>query len=153
VLAAVWSETIRKAQEVFLIDLVEHPHHDLLDHLVLHGGDAQRAHATIGFGNVDPPRRLRPVGALMNPLMQVHQAIFQVDFVLLPCRAINTCGSLTLQGVEALPQAIEGDKVQQGGEPRTSFPTCCHTHTEQRGRHVGPALSPGRGLLIGVPLG
>ena len=43
--AATGSEAVGEAQEVDLVDLVEHRHHGLLDDLVLQGRDAQRSHA------------------------------------------------------------------------------------------------------------
>ena len=41
-LAASWTKTIRKAEKIFLIDLIEDRNHGLLDCLVLHGREGQR---------------------------------------------------------------------------------------------------------------
>jgi len=42
-LAATWTKSIRKAEKIFLIDLVEDRNHSLLDRLVLHGCNPQWA--------------------------------------------------------------------------------------------------------------
>lgn len=71
VLAAPWSESIGKSQKVFLVYLTEYGDHGLLDDLVLHGRDSQRALSPVGFRDVDPSGRLRLVGAAVNPAMKI----------------------------------------------------------------------------------
>lgn len=49
VLATPGTEAIGEAQEIDFGDLVEHPHHGLLDDLVLQGRDAQRSLSSVGM--------------------------------------------------------------------------------------------------------
>src|SRR5262249_56996368 len=58
-----------------------------------------------------------------------------------------------LQSVEALPQMVDRDMVQQGSEPCTLVLACCHTHTVQAARRAGLAQRRGRGRLHHIPLG
>jgi hypothetical protein len=51
--AATWPEAVGEAQEVDLIDLVEHRHHRLLDDLVLQPRDTQRALPPVGLRYID----------------------------------------------------------------------------------------------------
>lgn len=62
-LAALWPETVREAQKVFLVDSVEHRHDCTLDNLVLQCGDAQRPLRPIRLGYVLAPARLCTVRA------------------------------------------------------------------------------------------
>ena len=84
VLAASGSESIGEAQEIDFVDLVEHPHHGLLDDLVLQSRDAQRPLPSVGLRDEAATRRLRPVGALVDPAMEIAEPIFEVGVVLLP---------------------------------------------------------------------
>jgi hypothetical protein len=55
VLAASGPEPIRKSQEVFFVDCIEHLHHGALNDLVLECGDAQWTLPPIGFWYISPP--------------------------------------------------------------------------------------------------
>jgi hypothetical protein len=46
-LATLGPESVGEAQEVDFVDLVEYPHHGLLDDLVLQGRDAQRSLSSV----------------------------------------------------------------------------------------------------------
>ena len=48
------------------------------------------------------------------------------------------------------PQLQDRDVMKQRREPGLLFPSCNFTHTQQRARLAGPALSPGRGRLLSV---
>jgi hypothetical protein len=72
VLAAAGPEAVGEAQEVGLVDRVEHRRHGVLDDFVLQRRDAQRPHPPVGLGNKCPLRRLRPVGALVDPRVPVR---------------------------------------------------------------------------------
>ena len=82
-------EPILETGEIFFVNRVENRHYRLLDKLVLQSSNPQGASPPIGLGNVDPPRRLRPVRAPMNPAMKV------------------------LDGLQPF-----GHVMQQGGEPQ-----------------------------------
>src|SRR5262245_6513818 len=146
------AETVGEAQEIDLVDLVEDRHHGLLDDLVLQGRDAQRTLPAVGLRDVSPFRRLRPIGARVDPPMQVRQAIVEAVLVLLPGHAVHPRGCVPLEGKEAVPEQIDRDMVEQGGEPRTLIPACRFAHTLHSGQPVSPALRPARGLRQRVPL-
>ncbi len=80
-------EAVGEAQEVDLVDAVEHRHHGLLDDLVLQGRDAQRPHPPVGLRDEGPPGRLGPVGAQVDPPMEVGESCLEVGLVLLPGQA------------------------------------------------------------------
>jgi hypothetical protein len=63
VLVSSRSETIGEAQEVHLVDLVEHRDDRQLDDLILQGGDAERSLSPVGLCNVGPSGWLGSVGA------------------------------------------------------------------------------------------
>ena len=84
--------------------------------------------------------------------MEIGDPLFKVDLVLLPGRAVDTGGRMALQRVEAFPEQVNRDMVQQGGEPRTPIPACHLSHTLQGDPRIEPALSPGCGLRQHVPL-
>src|ERR687891_1394402 len=61
VLAAPRPEAVGEAEEVRLVDGVQHFHYRALDDLVLQRGDAERPLPAVGLGAVLPSGRLRPV--------------------------------------------------------------------------------------------
>src|SRR6266480_1741313 len=80
-LAAPWSESIGKSQKVLLIDLIEDGHHGLLDDLIFHGRDAQRALSPVklsecrSFWMAAPDRRRGEPGCedpLADPPTRFH---------------------------------------------------------------------------------
>ena len=54
-------ESVAEAEEVFLVDGVQHVGHGALDDLVLQRRHRQRPSAAVRFGYVDPPARRRPI--------------------------------------------------------------------------------------------
>ena len=89
-LAATGPEPIGEAQEIDFVDLVENPHHGVLDDLVLQGRDAQQSLSSVGFRDEDATRRLCPVGTLMDPVMEIAEPIFETDLVLLSRYAVHS---------------------------------------------------------------
>ena len=153
VLAAPRPEPIGEPQEILFVNLVEDRHYRLLNDLVLQSCNTQGTLPSISFRNVGSLGRLRSIRPSMDSAMQVRQLLIQVRLVLLPGHAIYSGRSVPLQRVEAAPQQLGRDVVEQRGEPRPLVPTCCFTHTEQVARRAGPALRPGRGRLPDVLLG
>jgi len=152
-LAAPRSEPIGEPQEILFVNLIEDCHYGLLNDLILQGCDAQGTLPSIGFRNVGSLGRLRSIRPSMDSAVQICQLLIQVRLVLLPRHAIDSWCSSSLQGVEAAPQQIDGDVVEQRGEPRPLIFACCLTHTKQVAQPADPALSPGRGRLPDVLLG
>src|SRR5215510_7347849 len=101
---ATWPEPVREAFEVHLMNLVEDGHHRLLNNLVLQRGDAQRALPPIGLRDVDSSRGLCLIHSTMDSAVKVDYSAFQSGLVLLPCHAIYSRRSLSLQRVETVPE-------------------------------------------------
>src|SRR5262245_49456825 len=111
-LATPWPETIGESQEIDFVDLVEYPHHGLLDDLVLQGRDAQRSLSSVGLRDGDATRWLRPVGTLMDPAMEIAEPIFEVNVVLFPRDAVDSRGRFMLEREEAFLESLDGHVVQ-----------------------------------------
>ena len=84
-LAAPRAKSIREAETVFLVNLVEDGGHGLLDKFVFQGRNPQWALPSICFLDVYPSRRFRSIGSTMNSAMEIDQSIFDSDFIFLPC--------------------------------------------------------------------
>ena len=61
----------------------------------------------------------------MNPAVQISDSILQTGFILLPTYAIDSRRSFTLKYVEAVAQKIDGQMVEQCGEPFLLLFPCC----------------------------
>ena len=70
-LAAPRPEPVREAEEVGLVDGVQHLDRGALDDLVLQRGHAERPLPPVGLGDVHPPHRLRPVRSAFQPVGKV----------------------------------------------------------------------------------
>src|SRR6516165_6666158 len=110
--ASTGPESVRKAFEVGLVNLVEDRHHSLLDDFVLQCRDAQGALPPIGLRYVDSSRRSCPIRSTMHSPVQIVESIFQSGFILRPCHAIDSRRGLTLQCVEALAEKCDVDVVE-----------------------------------------
>ena len=82
VLAAPRPEAVGEAEEVRLVDGVQHLHHRALDDLVLQRGDPERPLPAVGLGDELSPRRLRPVGAPLYASMQIDEVALELRLVL-----------------------------------------------------------------------
>src|SRR5271157_4421688 len=105
-------ETIRKSEEVHLVDGVEYRSHCLLDDLVGQGSDPQGALTSVRLGDVGPLGGLRTIGPAMNSLMQVVQSLLQIFLVDTPCDAVNSGSSLPFKVIEALPELCDGHMME-----------------------------------------
>lgn len=116
-LAASRPEPVREAEEVFLVDRVQHHYDRTLDHLVLQRGNRQRALPAIRLRNEPPPGWLCSVRPPMDPLMQVLDFAIEVRLVVLPRQPVRSGGSIPLEGIECRPQCRDVDVVEECGEP------------------------------------
>src|SRR6516162_3698290 len=124
-LAAPRAKAIREAEKVFLVNLVEDGDHSLLDNLVLQRRDPQRALSSVCFLYIDSSGWHRSIGSAMHSAMQVDESILRAGFILLPCNPVHSRCSFPLQRVKALPQQIDGQMVEQGGELHLLMFPCC----------------------------
>src|SRR5260370_28004258 len=83
-LAAPRAKTIREAEKVFLVDLVEDGDHGMLDQFVLDSRDRKWALPPIFFLYVHSSRGHRSICSAMNPAMEISQPIFKSGLILLP---------------------------------------------------------------------
>src|SRR5713101_7532505 len=92
-LAAPRAKSIREAEKVFLVNLVEDGGHGLLHKLVFQGCNPQWALSPICFLYVHSSRWLRAIRSTMNSAMEIDQSIFNPDFIFLPCDPVHSgCG-------------------------------------------------------------
>src|SRR5438034_1982602 len=100
-LAAPRAKTIREAEKVFLVDLIEDGGYGLLDQLVFQGRNPQWALPSICFLYVHSSRWLRAIRSAMNSAMEIDQSIFHSDFIFLPCDPVHSGCGFSLEGVKA----------------------------------------------------
>ena len=93
-LAAPRTKSIREAEEVLLINLVEDGDHCVLDDFVFQCGDPERTFPSVAFLDVDPSRWKRPIRTAMQPTVQIGKPTLQPGFILLPCHPIHARCSL-----------------------------------------------------------
>src|SRR5215472_11754545 len=127
-------------------------HHGLLNNLVLQRRDPERPLPAIRFRNVHPSRWLRSISAAVDPAVQIGEPIFQPGLVLVPCDAVHSRRSLTLQSVKAVPEQRDRQMVEQSGELHLLPFPCCLTHTRQPLGHASLALCRERAGLMSVLL-
>src|SRR6516225_280063 len=96
-LAAPRTKSIREAEEVLLIDLVEDGDHCLLDDLVLQCGDPERTFPSVAFLDKYPSRWKRTVCSAMQPAVQIDEPILQPGFLFLPCNTVHSGRGFALQ--------------------------------------------------------
>jgi site-specific DNA recombinase len=130
--AAPGPEPVRETEEVHLVDGVQHRDDGPLEDLVLQAGDAERPQPPVRLRDVHPARWLRPVGAAVDPIVQVPEVSLQVLPVGTPRHAVRARGSPRAQRPVGSPQAIQRDMVQQRREPRSPVLPCNPAHTLQR---------------------
>ena len=143
-LAALRPEPVREAQEVLLVDRVEHFHQRPLDDLVFERRNPQRPHAAVCFRDVLTPGRCRPVGVAVDAPVQLHEPFLQSLAVLLPCDAVYSGRRLPMKPEVRLPEQFDIDKVHQRGELLLLPLPCGLSHALQPLEHALPALRPAR---------
>ena len=153
VLATPRPEPIGEADEVLLVDRLQHPHDGLLDDLVLQAPDAQGPLRAVGLRDVCPSGRPGAVASLVYPLVQILQLRFEIFPVGPPRHAIDPRRCVTLQCDVALSEQIDGDVMQQRGEPHCLALSRRLAHGCQPVRRGSPARCPDRGRLTAVLLG
>src|ERR1700745_4105654 len=139
-LIAPWSEAIREAPKILLVNLVEDRDYGLLNNLVLQRGDPERPLPPIRFRNVHSSRWLRSISAAVNPAVQIDKPTFQTGLILFPRDTVHPRSSPTLQRVKAVPQQSDRHMVEQSGELRLFPFPCCFAHTSQPLGHASLAL-------------
>ena len=153
VLAAPRPEAIGEAEEVRLVDGVQHFHHRALDDLVLQRGDAERPLPAVGLGDVLPPGRLRPVGAPLYASMQIREVGLEVCLVLVPGEAVDAWCRPAFQLMKRKAQQVDVHMVQERRQPDPFTPPCGATYAVQCLGYACPALRLVRAALNRIALG
>jgi site-specific DNA recombinase len=154
VLAAPRTESIREAEEVGLVDGVQHLDRRALDDLVLQRRHAERPLPPVGLRDVRSADWLRSVRSALQPFGEILEIVFQRLAVVPPRLAIHARSGVSLQREIRRAQSVPVvNVVQERGEPHPSIPSCYSSYPLQRTRRAGPALCPGRVLLARVPFG
>jgi hypothetical protein len=109
--AALWSESIRETEEVFLVDSVQDSDGRPLDDLVLKGGYHECALPTVRFGYVNAPGWQRSIGSLMNPRVQVRDVAVKLLLVGSPRQTVHSRRSILFKLKERRLEVLRTDVV------------------------------------------
>jgi hypothetical protein len=97
------TKTIREAEEVLLIDVIEDGDYRVLDDLVFQCGDPERTLPSVALLDVNPSLWKCPIRTAMHPAVQIGKPTLQPGFILLPRHPIYARCSLSFQRPEAAP--------------------------------------------------
>src|SRR5665213_1035308 len=145
-------KAIREAAKVALVNGVHHFNHGALQDFILHRRDAEWPLPAISLRDVHPTRGLRTVRSAMHPGMQVPKILFEPLTVVLPRDMIDSRCRILLRSQVRLTQPIHAHMVQERRKPFPLICLCSFAYTFERTYRLDPALSPGRVLLVRVPL-
>jgi hypothetical protein len=146
------AEPVAEPEEILLVNLLQDQAYSPLDDLVLQSRDPQRSLATVRFLRPCPLRRLRSVGAAVEPLVEVDQAVFESLRVRSPRYPIDARTCFVLQLVKTESQQPDVDVVQQRGEPHLLITLRYLSYAVEAGRPAFPTLRSARGLPFRIPL-
>ena len=84
----------------------------------------------------------------MDPVVQILEPGLEVCLVVLPCQPVHPGRGVPLEIEERHPEQVEGDVVEERGEPFLLPLPCGLPYAVQRLGHAFPVLRPARALLI-----
>src|SRR5689334_22733073 len=116
-LAASGAEPVREAEELGLVDCLQHRDRGPLDNLVFQGRDRERALSAVRLRDIPPPCRLRPIRSPPDPLVQILDPTIEVCLVGPPSQSIHTRCRVPLESKERSPQHGWAEMVVERGEP------------------------------------
>src|SRR5262249_1803743 len=152
-LASSWPEPIGKPDEVLLVDRLQNRRDRLLDDLVLETQNGKWSLSSVRLRDVCPTGGTGAVATLVDAIVQYRKFFFEVFSVGLPRHAIDTRRGVPFEGEIAPRKEVDGDVMQQCGEPHTLALSRRSAHGSKPARRGIPAQCPGRGRLAAVPLG
>src|SRR5467141_2143340 len=153
-LAAPWSEPVRKIEKASFVDGIQHLDRRALDAFVFQRRDPERSLPPVGLRDKHPAHRLRSVRSSLQPFGKILEVSLQRLAVVPPRLPVHTGSGFLLQSEVGHPQCFQVvDVVQKRREPQLLILSCCLTYPLQRTRRVRPARCPGRVLLWQVPFG
>src|SRR5579863_4846906 len=153
-LAAPWSEPIRKTEKIRFIDSVQHLDRRALDDFVFQRRYSERSLPPVGLRDIHPTHRLGSIRSSLQPFGKVLEIPLQLLTVVPPRLPVHAWRGFLLQSEVGHAQRFQVvDVVQKRREPQLLILSCCLTYPLQRFRRVFPARCPGRVLLWQVPFG
>src|SRR6266852_3578212 len=153
-LASPGPEPIRKAQEVGLVDSVQHLDRRALDDFIFQRRNSERSLPPIGLGDVHPTHRFRSVRSSLQSMGEILEVVLEGLAVVPPRLTVHARRRFLLQAEVSLAEPFRiVDMVEKRGEPQLLILLCCLTYPLQRAERVFPARCPGRVLLGQVPFG
>src|SRR5882762_6732774 len=153
-LAAPWSEPVRKPEKVRFVDSIQHLDRRALDEFVFQRRDSERSLPPVGLRDIHPTHRLRSVRSSLQPFGKILEIFLQLLPVVPPRLPVHARRGFLLQREVGHAQRFQVvDVVQKRREPQLLILSCCLTYPLQRTGRVFPARYPGRVLLWQVPFG
>ena len=146
-------EPVGEAQEVRLVDGVEHLDDGPLDDLVFQRGDARAAAAARPPSGCTPSAMALPGSARCEPGRAGPGGWPPGPARSPPMSPRPPRRGLRAQRPVGHHQPIQADMVQQRREPRVLIPSCHFTHTVQPAWRVMPGTASGTRCAVRVPLG
>src|SRR6202161_2161337 len=111
VLAALGAEPIRKAEEVLLVDRIQHRGSRPLDDFVFEGSNRDWALSAVRFWYVQSTARLCPIRSSVDPIVQVFDVAIEACLVVLPRQAVHPGCGVLLDFEERQPEPLDTDVV------------------------------------------
>src|SRR6266852_56414 len=127
-LAAPWSEPVRKAEKVRFIDSIQHLDRRTLDNLVFQRRHSERSLPPVGLRDKHPTHRLRSIRSSLQPFREVLEIDFQLLAVVPPRLPVHARSGFLLQSEVGPAQCFQViDVVQKRREPQLLILSCCLT--------------------------
>ena len=147
-LAAPWSEAIRKPEKIRFVDSIHHLDRRALDDLVFQRRNSERSLPPVGLRDKHPSHRLRSIRSSLQPFGKFLKIPFQLFAVVSPRLSVHARRGFLLQREVGHAQRFQVvDVVQKRREPQLLILSCCLTYPLQRTQRVFPARCPERVLL------
>src|SRR6266404_6048134 len=127
-LAAPWSEPVRKSKKIRFVDSVQHLDRRTLDDLVFQRRDSERSLPPVGLRDKHSTHRLRSVRSSLQPFGKVLEIPLQFFSVMPPRLPVHTRRGFLLQSEVGHAQCFQVvDVVQKRCEPQLLILSCCLT--------------------------
>ena len=130
--AALEAEPVAEAEEVFLVNRIQHRSGRSLDDLVFERRHCQWPLFAIRLRYVRPAGGLCPVCSPLNPRVQISEVSVKVCFVGPPRQSVHAGGGIAFEREERQLKRGDTDVVEERGEPLLLPLPCCLSYALQR---------------------
>jgi hypothetical protein len=124
-------EPIREAEEVLLVDGVQHLDERALEDLVLQRGDPERPQPPVRLRDEHPPSRSRPERPSVDSSVKIAKVRLEIQPVVAPRHAVHPRGGARADRPVRRAQTVDADVMKERGEPHILVPTRHLAHTIQ----------------------